>query len=108
MIEIPEGMGDGMIEIPSGGEVPGGMEEPPEGMDSAVLPENADGDPTGEIDHGGMMIIDPMDGQNQDATIAVVFIGASATIVTDENGAAASVSISVDDLGGMQWPGNMG
>lgn len=108
MIEIPEGMGDGTIEIPNGGGIPGDMEEPPEGMDGAVLPEDQDGANNGQMDQGGMGIIDPMDGQNQDATIAVVFIGASVTIVTNENGAAASVTVSVEDWGGMQWPDNMG
>lgn len=122
MGQIPEGMGNNISEIPAGGEAQGGMETPPEGMGNAEPPEKPDGDassaadqggtppelPEGENNQSGITAMDPMANQTQSATIAVVYIGASVTVVTDDNGSAATVTVSGGNMVGMQQPGNMG
>lgn len=122
MGEIPEGMGNNIIEFPTGGETQGGMETPPEGMGNAEPPKKPDSDasgaagqgqtppalPEGDNNQSGITPMDPMTNQPQSATIAVVCIGASVTVVTDDNGSAATVTVSGGNMAGMQQPGNMG
>lgn len=112
MGEIPSDMGD----IPTDGGVLGSIETSPEGTNNPEAPEKPDGEvsgaadpgktppelPEGENGQGDIPVMDP--NQAQSATIAVVYIGASVTVVTDDNGCAATVTVSGGNMAGMQQP----
>lgn len=133
MGEVPEGMGqmpsdmgqmpeameqeaNGMSELPTGGEAASGMAELPEGMDNADIPQQPGGAaeqggtppeiPEGDAEQGGITAMEPMNAQS--LTVADLSIGDTVTVITDENGAAASITVSGGDMGEMQQPGGMG
>lgn len=69
--------------------------------------------PMGEASQSGITSLNPMDGQSRNATIAIVYIGAAVTVTTDENGCAASVTVSAGEMAMQQlgdipqMPGDM-
>ncbi len=89
--------------------------ELPQGDPNATAPELPQGDPNTAApelpqdagDQSGLASMDPTATQTVEATIAELFIGASVTVVTDENGAAATVTVSGDQAFSMLQPGSI-
>lgn len=85
------------------------------GDQSVTPPELPQGDPNTAApelpqdagDQSGLASMDPTATQTVEATIAELFIGASVTVVTDENGAAATVTVSGDQAFSMLQPGSI-
>ena len=114
-----------MGEIPTDmGEAPEGMEEPPAGMGDAsgeIVPAKPEGEaaegsgqegeppelPAGETGKSSGDSMEPMGGQNLELSISDISIGDTVTVETDENGTAASVTVSGGEIS-MEKPGDMG
>lgn len=105
--ERPEGeaAGDQSVtppELPQGDPNTAAPELPQDDPNTAApeLPQDAG-------DQSGLASMDPTATQTMEATIAELFIGASVTVVTDENGAAATVTVSGDQAFSMLQPGSI-
>lgn len=89
--------------------------ELPQDDPNATAPELPQDDPNAAApelpqdagDQSGLASMDPTATQTMEATIAELFIGASVTVVTDENGAAATVTVSGDQAFSMLQPGSI-
>lgn len=89
--------------------------ELPQGDPNTAAPELPQDDPNAAApelpqdagDQSGLASMDPTATQTVEATIAELFIGASVTVVTDENGAAATVTVSGDQAFSMLQPGSI-
>ncbi len=109
MGEVPEGMGeapDDMGEIPDGtGEAPDDMGEAPDDMGEIPDGTGEAPDGAGEAPEGMGDAPDGMGGGMADLTWESVAVGDTVTVTVDEDGNAATVTVPMADMGGMEGMG---